>query len=244
MKKLLFYLTLLSLCGCQTISNLGSQSNSFPDECPEVPEVALNLKDLQKIELSNQMITKSGIAKKTKSVGFTFEAKAGQKFSYRTSDDICIWVYMPDNELVRSKTLPITGKYIIQIAVLQGEANFEIEMSLETELKMPDLVGVWKGYYGLNNPDSTLEITRQSGKSFEGQLMTIGKEGFTFILGIEGEVNPKTREITMKEVKYIKKAGFWRLGANRGILSEDFLQMEGTGYDNKWNYEWKFIKQE
>ncbi len=133
MRKLLFYLTLLSLCGCQTISNLGSQSSSSSDECPEVPEVELNPKDVQEIELSNQMIPKSGIAKKTKSVGFTFEAKEGQKFDYKTEDNICVWIYTPDNEQLNSKNLPKTGKYTIQISAPKGSQTFELAMGLDVD---------------------------------------------------------------------------------------------------------------
>lgn len=242
---------MLIISGCQNFSFgekngrsevVATQQPNEPEKCPEYSKN--ELQNPQPITLGNETKTVSERVKKGRLKGFVFEANAEQKLSYKTSDDICIWIYRPDNELLKGKTLPISGKYIIQVTTLQGETNFEIEMSLETEFEIPDLVGVWTGYYGLDNPDSTLEITQQSEKSFEGKLTTTGKEGGTFILGIEGEVKPKTREIIMKEVKYFKKPGFWRMGTNNGMLSADFRQMEGTGYDNKWDYEWKFTKQE
>jgi hypothetical protein len=67
-----------------------------------------------------------------KSVGYTFEAKAGQKLKYQTDTDICIWVYTPDNQVVSSKDLPQTGRYTIQVSAPKGSKTFELNMSLET----------------------------------------------------------------------------------------------------------------
>ena len=61
-----------------------------------------------------------------------FEAKAGQKLSYRTADDICIWLYAPNTQLLKSGDLPITGKYTLQLSALKGSTTFNVEISLGT----------------------------------------------------------------------------------------------------------------
>ena len=135
MKQLLFYLLFLSIYGCSTISNsnLINQPSNASGECPEEPEVTLNHKDVQEVELNNQMITESGMAKKNKAIGFTFEAQEGQKINYKTEDNICVWIYTPDNEQLNSKTLPKTGKYIIQVSTPKGSQTFDLAMGLDVD---------------------------------------------------------------------------------------------------------------
>jgi hypothetical protein len=108
--------------------------NSFSatsDECPEQPEVVLDRKNVQVITFDNEAITLSGIARKNQSLGYTFEAKSGQKFNYQTEEDICVWIYTPDNQLVNSKNLPVDGKYTIQVSAPKGSATFELEIGLD-----------------------------------------------------------------------------------------------------------------
>lgn len=130
MKKSFIYVLLLSLYGCQSIPYFNPNS-SASGECSEEPEIQLNSKDVQKIELSNQMTTESGIAKKNKAIGFTFEAQKGQKIDYKTEDNICVWIYTPDNEQLNSKTLPKTGRYTIQISAPKGSQTFDLAMGLD-----------------------------------------------------------------------------------------------------------------
>lgn len=74
----------------------------------------------------------SGIINEARSQAYAFEAQAGQRLEYETKDDICIWVYTPDNQLIDPKDIPATGKYIIQLAVPQGSKTFELVVRLET----------------------------------------------------------------------------------------------------------------
>jgi len=136
MKKLSILLTFLMLCGCNTLPQSSSQSVSKkPDTangCPENPQESLDSKNVKSIPLSTQNLKESGQASAGKYLGYSFEAQSGQKLNYRTSDTICIWIYAPDNQLISTKELPQTGKYLIEISAPKGSTTFTLEMSLGT----------------------------------------------------------------------------------------------------------------
>ena len=131
MKNLLFYLSLLSISGCQGLSQK-TQLPQVSTGCTEKPQVVLTKENITKITLENQIINKSGQASATQSVGYTFAAQAGQKLSYRTQDDICIWTYTPDNQLLDSGEIPQSGNYILQVSAPRGSTTFNLKMSLGT----------------------------------------------------------------------------------------------------------------
>lgn len=130
MKKLVLYLTLLIIGGCQALPKVSEQTIQASTGCPEKPKAALT--KAEDIQLNSQTVSKSGQASANNSVGYTFEAQAGQKLSYRTTDDICIWLYTPDNKLLSSGEIPQTGKYILQVSAPKGSTTFNLEMSLGT----------------------------------------------------------------------------------------------------------------
>ncbi|NER49428.1 MAG: DUF4101 domain-containing protein [Symploca sp. SIO1A3] len=131
MKKLLLFITIITIYGCQNIPDNSRQSGA----CPEQPDIALDSKNVQEIALGNEMSTESGIANKSQSVAYTFAAEEGQKLAYNTDDDICLWVFSPENDLLTSNTLPKKGKYIIQVAPLKGSTTFELAMGLDVVQK-------------------------------------------------------------------------------------------------------------
>lgn len=98
--------------------------------CPDQPKEVLNTDNVKLISLASQPIKESGIVKESKQIGYAFEAKSGQELKYNTKDNICIWVYTPNNQLIEGLTLPATGKYTLQITALQGTTTFDIEMTL------------------------------------------------------------------------------------------------------------------
>lgn len=132
MKKLSLYLILLTLYGCPTdIGTISGPSNPDSGECPEEPDVVLDRKNVQEVTLNSQMITESEILKQGQSRGYVFEGKEGQRLKYETNDDICLWIYTPENQLLNSTSLPKTGKYTIQVSVPKGSKTFEIAMGLD-----------------------------------------------------------------------------------------------------------------
>jgi len=129
MRKLIPYLTLLTIYGCSTPE---SSPTTISSSCPEKPpaSIALTGNDVQEISLNDQTLTKSGQASATKSIGYKFPAQSGQKLSYTTDSSICIWVYSPDNELISGGNLPKTGNYTIQVSAPKGLTTFDLKMSL------------------------------------------------------------------------------------------------------------------
>jgi hypothetical protein len=132
MKNLTICWTLLTIYGCsQPVLNSSSSVISSPSPgCSDQPAVSLRGEDVEEIALNEQTLTKSGQATATKSLGYQFDAESGQKLSYATDADICIWVYTPDNQIINTLELPKDGAYIIQVSAPQGLRTFDLNMSL------------------------------------------------------------------------------------------------------------------
>ncbi len=136
--KTLLYFALLTTSSCQQLSQLSSilpSSSSLPASssggCPEKPTGDLDSKNVKQLSISStETIQESGQARAGKYIGYAFEAQSGQELSYRTKDNICVWVYAPDTQLLTTKNLTQNGKYIIQISAPQGSTSFSLEMTL------------------------------------------------------------------------------------------------------------------
>lgn len=137
----LFCLLLLTVSACSASSQSANNVSSTSNECPEKGRLSNN--NVKSVSLNGQTLKESGMVSPDKNQGYTFEAKSGQKISYHTKGDICIWLYSPDNQLLNSpdnqllnsKVLSQTGKYTIQLASRQGAQTFELEMGLDTSLQ-------------------------------------------------------------------------------------------------------------
>jgi hypothetical protein len=119
--------------GCTKDSQSPQETYQTFTGCPEKPKVVLTANNVKQISLTNQVIKESGQASSNKSVAYIFEATAGQEFKYKTDDDICIWMYSPDNQVLNSTIIPKNGKYTVQIAALKGGTTFNLEMSLNNK---------------------------------------------------------------------------------------------------------------
>jgi hypothetical protein len=129
----IFCFILLTAYGCSGESQILQQAIQTSTVCPDKPTAILNANNVTEISLNNQILKKAGQASANKSTAYIFEAIAGQEFTYKTSEDICIWLYTPDNQILNSGILPISGKYTIQVSAPQGSTSFNLEMSLQTE---------------------------------------------------------------------------------------------------------------
>ena len=127
--KLILCAILVIVYGC---SSFGNSSLLKSSGCPEKPITALSEKDVKEISLNEQTISESSQATATKSVGYKFKAQSGQKLSYQTEDDICVWIYTPDNQLISDGNLPQTGTYIVQVSAPKGSKTFDLQMTLGT----------------------------------------------------------------------------------------------------------------
>ncbi|MBC1239865.1 hypothetical protein [Nostoc sp. 2RC] len=133
-KKILFSTILLIVntgCNFQSQTSVQAPVNIADAKCPDKPVGSLNPKNVKQIQLASQTITESHQLRAGEDLGYTFEAQSGQRLSHKTNDDICMWVYAPDNQIITSKDLTQTGKYIIQVSVPKGSTTFDLKLSLE-----------------------------------------------------------------------------------------------------------------
>lgn len=109
-------------------------------------------------------------------------------------------------------------------------------------LAAPAIEGTWTGGYDNDSGEYVLTITDQKlNNTFKGTLITARKTK----LALEGEINPQTLEVTIREVGVISEAvkGNWATGENIGKLSDSFRSMGGTGEDKRgMKYNWSFSR--
>jgi ARC6-like, IMS domain len=135
MKYIFIYLftpLLLWSCTVQQPSNPVSGG-----ECPDKPTNALEAKNVETISVSNAVLPLSGNAHAGKDIGYSFEAQTGQKLSYQTQDNLCIWVVAPDTKVVTGGNLPQTGKYTLQVSVPTGAKTFKLDVTLGNLISTP-----------------------------------------------------------------------------------------------------------
>ncbi|NER49427.1 MAG: hypothetical protein F6J92_22570 [Symploca sp. SIO1A3] len=140
MRSITLYLSCLLVCliaACT--SNRGQPEDiASAEECPQEQTVALKPENVKLLSLTQEELSVSGNVRKNKPVGYTFEAEAEQELKYQTAEEVCVWFYTPDNQLLSGTVLPTTGKYTVQVAIPQGSANFSLKMSLGTKDSAPD----------------------------------------------------------------------------------------------------------
>lgn len=128
----LLYLMLLLAGGCRENLQTEIAQNPLTNECPQTPHNPLTPNNVTELSLGPQNIKESGTLRAGKSLGYLFKAQSGQQLNYSTNDDICIWVYAPNNQLIAGTDLPISGNYTIQVSTRKALTTFNLEMSLES----------------------------------------------------------------------------------------------------------------
>lgn len=130
MKNRLFILPVsylfISIAGCQ--GNV--QQNQSNTKCPSQSKVALTKNDVEKIVLDSNDNSKTGMAGVNRPIAYSFLGKKGQKFNYKTTNDLCIWLYSPELKLLDNNILPEDGQYFLQASPAEGSGTFELKMSL------------------------------------------------------------------------------------------------------------------
>ena len=139
MKKSAAVLIFVLIAGCgQTESPTSSSpQQSMPvssNQCAEKPKGTLASQDIKPIKLETQPITETGQISSGQLMGYSFDAKTGQRFNFKASDQICVQVYTPSSSLLNGNELPEDGKYIIQISIPQDSISFSMEMGLDSVL--------------------------------------------------------------------------------------------------------------
>ena len=127
-------ITLMLMQGCSSTSSVpgGSKSSSITG-CPEKPTTELRIDNIKPLNFTDQPLEISGFVSQ-KSIGYQFSGKSGQTIQYKTDQEICIWIYSPDNQLLKSEILPVDGNYIVQIEKNKKEQDFKLVMGLDINL--------------------------------------------------------------------------------------------------------------
>jgi hypothetical protein len=144
MKKinLFFSLFLLLITACNKQENVTTgnniQNGNNSSQTAEIdPDTGCqtrpgNLTNAEEINLE-ETVKKSGQLTAGKYLGYTFEGKQGQILNYSTPNNICLWIFQPDMQLLDGVELPIDGKYTVQITIPEGSSTFELEMGLNKD---------------------------------------------------------------------------------------------------------------
>jgi len=172
-KCLTSYLTILIFFVITACSQDKKMTETTTTQCPKKLEIPLGANDVQPIALNTQPVIQSGIATNDKLLGYSFEAKSGQKLSYTTNQNICIWIYTPENQILSSSELPVTGKYTIQISTPKGSTTFTLTISLENAT-----VATTPSSSPMSEPVST-EVTPSSFSSSSNPEPSVSNNDFT-----------------------------------------------------------------
>jgi ARC6-like, IMS domain len=130
MKKLLIFSLIFLVYGCKSGSGNTSAASTKSNECPEHPQGTLSEKNVESVSLQQGPVSKTGNISPGQQKAYSFEAKKGSKLSYRTKDDICVWIYAPDTTLLNGDELKLDGKYMAQVSSLKGSTSFNLEIGL------------------------------------------------------------------------------------------------------------------
>lgn len=101
-------------------------------KCPEQPQKPLQVENVETITFEQKTITKSGNISQTDMIGYQFQAQAGQILNYQTDNELCIWIYSPDQKLIHQPKLPKSGEYIMQISTISTSKEFELKITLDS----------------------------------------------------------------------------------------------------------------
>jgi hypothetical protein len=137
MKRLILSLIILIICGCNNSQISDKQVKQNPSDCPKEATTTLENQDVKPIALGEQIISETGIVNPSKFVGYTFQGKVGDRLNYQTNQNICIWVYTPELQVLHDQILPSTGRYTIQVATAKGSTTFDLKMSLGNKKAVP-----------------------------------------------------------------------------------------------------------
>jgi len=138
MHRLLLILC-FAICGCTPIATTQNQGlNSVANiadanTCPKQPTGTLSPTDVKAIALTTTGINETGQIRSGQNLGYVFDAKAKQKLTFNTKENLCLYVYTPSNQLLNGSELPENGKYTIQVAIPSGSITFNLAMKLNSE---------------------------------------------------------------------------------------------------------------
>lgn len=126
-----FVLVLILLINVGCSSSLTESFYSASD-CSMKPNTVLHPEQIKPLTLTDKLIEISGVAIQD-AIGYQFFAQAGQTIQYKTDQELCIWLYTPDNQILEETTLPLSGNYILQIVTKGQSKEFKLSLGLDVK---------------------------------------------------------------------------------------------------------------
>jgi len=130
MKNILLSLVVLPILGCP-MGGVNPLNSALPnsDKCPDKPTQTLQANNVKPVTLPAKL---SDTASQEIQIGYIFEGQAGQKLNIGNIDNLCVWVYSPENQLLSltDLQLPITGKYTVQVSSSKVAKKFDIDINI------------------------------------------------------------------------------------------------------------------
>ncbi|MGC9503153.1 ARC6/PARC6 family protein [Baaleninema sp.] len=146
----------------ETVSSASRSSN-----CPEFP--AQSLTDPESIDLDGKTIQKTGTLPAGEAIGFTFVGKTGREFDIQQNEEICVWVYTPDNQIFSGKTLPVDGTYTVHVEPRTDATTYRLtlESSEESiEVERQKIIQLIEGYLEAKSQLFGPSLDRELAKKF------------------------------------------------------------------------------
>lgn len=131
-RKLLLAFILILAQGCNSSPQQPSSNASIVDRCPKKAQGTLAPEDVKQISLNQGAIRERGYLNSSQQKGYSFNAKKGDKLSFKTKEDVCIWIYTPSNVLLDGNVFSEEGSYVMQVSVAKGSTSFTLEIALES----------------------------------------------------------------------------------------------------------------
>jgi hypothetical protein len=119
---------------------------------------------------------------------------------------------------------------LLSTALVRTPSSLDVPAPLTAR----SLIGTWRGTWGYDDGECTLEISRADGNTFYG---TLRKQGAA--VRFVGDIDPGTRRLHLVETKVLSlgaNMSKWSLGTNLGMISQDGRIMVGTGEDEWGEY--------
>jgi len=125
MKRALAIAFLLLAQGCDLPQRIGGASSI---SCPTEPSETLGPDDIEQVTLNQGPVEVTGVVGQGHPRGYAFEGQPGQQLSYDPGNNICVWVYAPNSNLVSDLTLQLEGKYILHVATPNSSTDYALRM--------------------------------------------------------------------------------------------------------------------
>ncbi len=139
--KYAIILMIFGLFGCDALSP--ESQNSSVEESVIVPSSPVDcsvrsqqeLRNPQPLDFSELTVRKQGTITAEEDLVFVFQGEPGDRLSYEYDEEqLCLWVYAPNNDRISEGELTRTGQYMIQVSSRYPQGTYDLEIDLRNPI--------------------------------------------------------------------------------------------------------------